>query len=243
MKVSKSRISLDSIFKGTQKAILTPSDVAKLTGLAPAYLEVALHRAVKRGTIIHLERQKYCIGSTHPFAVASNIAFPSYISFLSALSHHNLTTQMPRQITVASLRNRKPVMLGDDTVSFVALSAHRIFGYDRITLDGCFAFMATPEKAIVDSLYLPRHCPISESFAAIQAGTLDVHKILDFVRRMDSIVLLKRLGYLLDLARIDIPENLTPLLNRKLDLLNPLLPAKGDSNSKWKLIINERLEL
>jgi len=60
--------------------------------------------------------------------------------------------------------------------------------------------------------------------------------------KMNSIVVLKRLGYLLDLRGFGTYDELKDKLNDKFDLLNPLLPRTKEKNSKWKLIINQRLE-
>ena len=56
---------------------------------------------------------------------------------------------------------------------------------------------------------------------------------------MDSIVLLKRLGYILEQKKIDIYPKVKKYLNKRYDLLNPQLPSTKEKNTKWKLNINE----
>ena len=100
-------------------------------------------------------------------------------------------------------------------------------------------FIAEKEKAIVDSLYLPEYCPVDETYAALEAD-LDLNKLISYALKMNSIVLLKRLGYLLDLRGIDIHNQVRKKLNIRYDLLNPAFGRKGYKKSiKWKLIINE----
>jgi predicted transcriptional regulator of viral defense system len=57
---------------------------------------------------------------------------------------------------------------------------------------------------------------------------------------MESLAVIKRLGYLLEISGIDASEIKASFKNYT--LLNPNLPKKGDKNERWKLIINEVLE-
>jgi hypothetical protein len=75
----------------------------------------------------------------------------------------------------------------------------------------------------VDSLFLPKYCPI-EIFNGIREAGFDLNKLLIRGIKMNSIVILKRLGYLLDLRGFDTYDELKGKLNDKFDLLNPLLP-------------------
>jgi predicted transcriptional regulator of viral defense system len=99
--------------------------------------------------------------------------------------------------------------------------------------------VAEKEKLIVDSLFLPRYCPVDEIYNAMGDEKLSIDTLVEYGIRMDSVVTLKRLGYLLEKKGIDVYERLKLRLNRKYDLLNPLLPKKGEKNVKWRLIINE----
>ena len=68
-----------------------------------------------------------------------------------------------------------------------------------------------------------------------------VKKLIDYALKMNSIVLIKRLGYALEQNKIDIYLKVKKHLNKRYDLLNPHLPATGKNNTKWKLKINEGL--
>jgi predicted transcriptional regulator of viral defense system len=88
-----------------------------------------------------------------PFAIAPYLTapFPAYVSFWSALSHHGLIEQIPRQISVASLDRTRRV---DTAVG--AYDVHRIApdlfdGYRGAPETG---YLATPEKALFDTVYV-----------------------------------------------------------------------------------------
>src|SRR6185437_2347763 len=75
-----------------------------------------IHRLVVKGWLQRIESGKYVVvpraarggWHEHPFIIAAAISpTPYYISYWSALSHHDLTEQLPRGVFVASLGSRK----------------------------------------------------------------------------------------------------------------------------------------
>jgi predicted transcriptional regulator of viral defense system len=77
---------------------------------------------------------------------------PSYISFHSALCHHGLIEQAPQVIYVATLAPTRRVECPLGVVSFHQLSPDFYGGYEYDSHST--AEIATPEKALVDYLYL-----------------------------------------------------------------------------------------
>lgn len=221
-----------------QQAVFTSNDVQKLTGFTKDYLKVYLFRLKQRKLIREVEKGKYAL-SLHPFIIASNVVFPSYISFLSAYFYYGLTTQIPRTAQVISSHSKKELKLEDYKVQFIKIPPLRIFGYYKEKFMDKNIFVAEKEKAIIDSLYLPRYCPLDETNLALQSE-INVDKLIAYALRMDSIVLLKRLGYLLELHGIDIYTTIKSKLNRRYDCLDPDLKKKGQKSEKWRLVINTR---
>lgn len=220
--------------------VFTLHDAAKITGKTRQYLKLYLFRLKKRNLLKEVERGKYTM-AFNPFVVASHLTFPSYISFLSAYSYYQITTQMPRIIYVVSHAPKKRISYEQYTFQFITFSSQHIFGYKREEIGRNIIFIAEKEKAIIDSLYLPRYCAIDETFAALQDKDIDIVKLVHYARRMDSIIVLKRLGYLLEKREIDIFDDVKKELHGRYDLLNPYLKKTKIKNPKWKLIINEVL--
>ncbi len=224
-----------------EKPVFTVNDVAKIIGTEKEYARLYLYRLKSKGVMEAVERNKYTLADNHPYVTATNILFPSYMSFLTALHYYGATTQIPSSIYIASTRSKKSLNLKGYSVEFVKLKKERFFGYTREKFQGKFIFMAEKEKLIVDSLFLPQYCPIDETFKALEDKELNIDTLIEYGLKMDSIVTLKRLGCLLELTGIDVYDRLRYKLNRKYDLLNPFLAKKGDKNNKWKLILNEVL--
>lgn len=222
-----------------EKPVFTVNDVSKVIDADKEYARIYLNRLKAKGVVEAVERDKYVLAGTHPYVAATNLVFPSYMSFLTALYYYGATTQIPLTIYIASTRSKKSLTLKGYSLEFIKLKKERFFGYTREKFQGKFIFVAEKEKLIVDSLFLPRYCPIDDIYNAMGDKKLSIDTLVEYGLRMDSVVTIKRLGYLLEKKGIDVYEQLKLGLNKKYDLLNPLLSKKGEKNIKWRLIINE----
>ncbi len=223
-----------------QKNVFAIKDISKLIQKPAEYVWVYLHRLKSKGYIIEVERNKYTL-SKDPYEVGSNLVFPSYISFLSAYSLYGLTTQIPLNVQVVTIRPKKTLSYQGMKIKFITFQKQKIFGYSKQRFREKYFFLADKEKAIIDSLTFPEHCPISETFEALQSKELEIPKLVQYVLQMGSIVAVKRLGYLLEKTGIDVYSEVKNKLNPRYDSLNPLLGRSKNNSSKWKLNINEML--
>lgn len=228
--------------RGSKRSVFSIADIAKLSGKDGDYVKLLLHRLTEKGSLVRIEKNKYSLPDLNPLSVASSLTFPCYISFISAYSYYGLTSQIPSTISVVSLRQKKPVPYHGYEIRFIKFSRRRFFGYTREYVEGRTVFIAEPEKAILDSLLLPRYCPISETFSALKEAKLNHEKLLGYVERLNSRIAAKRLGYLLEAANIDLYGSLKNFIGRNYELLNPLKPPTNRRNVKWKIIVNEALE-
>ena len=219
--------------------IITISDASRIINKNRKYTVLYLKRLEKRKIIKRIEKGKYSLQDTPLQVIASNLITPSYISFLSGLSYHHLTTQIPRITQIVTKKSKKRISYEDGEIQFIKL--RRVFGYNREKTQFGYIFIGEKEKIIIDSLLLPKYCPINETINAIKESKLDVKKLIDYALKMNSVVLIKRLGYSLELNDIDIYPKVKNNLNKRYDLLNPHLPPTDKNNVRWKLKINEVL--
>ncbi len=79
------------------------------------------------------------------------VPYPAYISLWSALAHHEMIEQIPRQTYVASLDRSRVIAtsIGDYSIHHLA---PEIFG--GFTGDPGNGYIASPEKALFDSIYV-----------------------------------------------------------------------------------------
>ena len=226
----------DELKERMEAPVFRVGDVARITGKPKAYCRLYLLRLERRKKVVRIERGSYCLPGADLYAVASNLILPSYVSFLSALAFHHLTTQVPVQVQVAAARQKKGLEFGNARVIFIKLKTKALFGFGKQGE----AFIAEREKAIIDCLYQPGRAPVSEVLYALKQGELDVGRLEEFAEQLGSTVVKKRLGFLLESAGLQ--TRIKPRLNTKMDLLNPLNPKEGKTSGKWRLVLNEVFE-
>jgi len=224
-----------------ENPVILFNDVVREINKSKEYTRVYVHRLIKRNLLTEIEKGKYTL-SFDAIEIGPNLIFPSYISFISAYSIYGFTTQLPTKVQIVSLRSKKPVKAANSEIVFIKFKKKNFFGYKRERFRDKFIFIAEPEKAIIDSLYLPGYCPITESFEALKSKEIRVEKLMEYGLRMNSIVALKRLGCLLELNSIDIYEKIKHKFNKRYDMLNPFLKKSSHNSSKWMLNINEVFE-
>lgn len=76
---------------------------------------------------------------------------PAYVSFFSALSHHEMIEQIPRQVSVASLDRAQRITTTIGTYEIHHLAPELFTGYEGSEETG---YLATPEKALFDAVYV-----------------------------------------------------------------------------------------
>ncbi len=119
-----------------------------------------LTRWIKKGYIFRLKQSFYafCEYLSRPdyaFYFANKMYLPSYISLHSALSFYGMIPESVVQIT--SVTSRKSANFTNDMgeFSYRSVKQNIMFGYDLKSMsDGRTIKLATPEKAILDLLYL-----------------------------------------------------------------------------------------
>lgn len=134
-------------------------DVEKLT----PHSAVFLTRALQKGLIHRLNRGNYVnsflCGSPRVEEVACFLKPPAYVTCEWALNFHGISLQSPVVCTAATLssavgRERRIEYQGV-SIEFSRISQSLFFGF---TLIDRF-YMATPEKALLDTLHLRKRLP------------------------------------------------------------------------------------
>lgn len=124
----------------------------------PDHVRRQLSRWLRSGRIHQLRRGLYTLASPyqtsipHPFLIANALMPGSYVSEQSALAYYGLIPEYtPRTLSVSTLRPSQ----WEGGFHFQHLAPHLFFGYELIELpQGQDAFVATPEKALLDLAHL-----------------------------------------------------------------------------------------
>jgi predicted transcriptional regulator of viral defense system len=126
----------------------------------PKIVRLQLSRWVNSGRIYQLRRGLYSIAppyqkvKPHPFLVANRLQHSSYVSLQSALAFYSL---IPETVNITvSVTTGRPERLGTPLgiFEFRHIKSNLLFGYQMSDLGDQEALVATPEKALLDLVYL-----------------------------------------------------------------------------------------
>lgn len=215
--------------------------IANITGADAGYARLYLNRLEKRGMIQKLQRNAYTV-QKDPLVIASRITWPSYISLWSALRYHNLTEQLPNEITVltTSAKSRKAISVANTSIVFTRIKPQYFFGFSKVIVGGFEVFMAEPEKAILDTVLLKK-ASFSEAYSILEenADRLSIEKLADYVDRAGNAAVAKRLGWAMDrLGHAAASKKLKALAYGTRIPLDYARPLHGITDRKWGVIEN-----
>jgi predicted transcriptional regulator of viral defense system len=146
----------------------------------PLDVQRQLSRWVAAGRILKLRRGVYALAPphrkalAHPFVVANAMARGSYVSREAALAHHGLIPEYAPVTTSVTLGRpfRVTTPLGGHDVRHVTRDL--FFGYTLADVGGGQeAFVATPEKALLDLVHLRPGGDAPEHLRELRLQNLD----------------------------------------------------------------------
>lgn len=145
--------SYADLLRMERPVIETREAAVRLDMSVPAASQL-LRRLERSGLARRLRRGLWALQpDIEPFALPPYLTapFPAYVSFWSALASHGMIEQIPSQVYVASLDRTQKIAttIGDFSVHHLA---PELFGGHRLAAEG--GQLATPEKALFDSIYL-----------------------------------------------------------------------------------------
>ena len=163
------------------------------TGIAnPSNIEVQLSRWKKTGRLIQLRKGVYLLAEPYrkipvfELSVAAALRKPSYISLEKALEYHNLIPEAVHVFTSITPKRTEEIDTPLGTFSYQHLKESLFWGYFAVTMDRQTAYVATPEKALLDFFYL-RAGDISmdylEAFRLQNIRGIKFNKLLEFAQR------------------------------------------------------------
>jgi len=182
------------------------------------------------------EKGRYTL---HEFVIGSLLIKPYSVAYWSALHFYGLTEQIPITVfiqTTARKKKRETIVFGV-TYRIIRFKEDKLFGVRKEWVGETQINITDKEKTIIDCLDQPRYCGgVVEVAKGLKSGGLNAKKLVDYSQRMGNSGVIRRLGYLCDLLKIDI--SVPPIRNRSYLFLDPTMPGEGSRNSKWRLIVN-----
>lgn len=173
-----------------------------------------------------------------------------YIGYYSALQIHNLITQpsLKEQIVVSKQIRPSVLMIKEVPFQFIYHNENHFFGMKKVWIDSFHKVKCSDiEKTIIDCLYRPDYAGgIVEIIKAIYQtkNNMRYETLLDYAKRFKSPAVIKRLGFLLEMLKIEHPiiNDLLQLRTTAYVLLDPELPSNGKYTDRWRIRVNIDVE-
>jgi len=141
--------------RGLGKRVVTTNDVTLALGVERSAATHTLKRLTAEGLVTKIRHGLWAIDpALDPLVLPEYLTapLPSYVSFQSALYLRGMVSQVPEVIYVASLAQTRRVRTTLGAFSIHRLAPTFFGGYETLKESG--VRLATPEKALLDTLYL-----------------------------------------------------------------------------------------
>lgn len=212
-------------FKLNDLALLLNFDKTKTYNLIKALKKKKIIEVISSGV--------YSLNGVNDFVIGTYFNSPSYVSFLSALNYYGFSDNLPKKITFVSTKYKK-----NDNFKYVCLSNKRFFGYKR---EGEIV-IGEKEKVFVDSLLFSKYSGGIKEISRLLIGNLDkldINKLIDYSLKVESKMVLRRLGFILD-KRLDKKdkEKLLKKIGKGVGFLDPNIKIRKNLNKEWLLYTN-----
>jgi len=182
----------------------------------PANVRRQLSRLVASGRLIQLRRGLYALAPPfqkvrpHPFLIANRMVRASYVSRQSALEYYGLIPEHVPVVTSATTSRpwRRETPLG--TFEYRHIKPDFFHGYRTVELtEGQAALVATPEKALLDLLYLQPASDSLEYLAELRLESLeglDLNELRRLAESSGNAKLRRGTGLIEEMARDETGE-------------------------------------
>ena len=147
---------------------------------------------VKKGSIIRLKAGLFTLANipVSDFVVANKLCFPSYISLDTALSYHGVIPETVYSITSVTSKTTKEFEALNKRFVYFKIKKEAFSGYEIVKTENGVSYLASPEKAVADLLYL-NYLGKREYNDRIDWSKVSLGKIIGFLKLFSKKGLIK----------------------------------------------------
>jgi len=178
-------LALYARIAGFKRPVVTTTEVSAICQLLMPAASRALKRMEVARLVTRIARNLWMVGRQDPMKVASYMVEPhvGYVSLHTALRLHGMISQIPTDIYVVSTSRARRISTPIGTFSIHRMAPRMVDGYAFLPFP-----LATPEKALVDYLYLsPARSGLFSALPDLEIPpTFDIARAEGWVDRIPS---------------------------------------------------------
>jgi predicted transcriptional regulator of viral defense system len=135
------------------RPVIETGEAVSRLGISSAHAGWLLRELEQTGQVHRLGRGRWMLEQVDPFVALPYLTrpYPAYVSLWSALYSHGMIEQIPKQVFAVSLDRPRTIHTSIADYKIHRISADVFGGYEG---DDTTGFLATPEKALFDTVYL-----------------------------------------------------------------------------------------
>jgi len=182
---------LDFFKKNKERKIFHFNHLKLITGMNGHALHMALKRLTDKKLIRRICRGYYI----NPFSTATleeisaYIYEPGYISLESALSRYGVLSQIPQVLTCVTTRLPRVFNTSLGAIEYRQVKKCYFFGFDK---EGSY-FLAEPEKAFLDLLYLEKGRGAGRRYSEFNLKGFNLKRLNNYAKKMKLTLRLKEI--------------------------------------------------
>lgn len=246
-------------FTSIEQSTIRKEDVVSLLGCNPKSANQILLRLQSKGWLYRLKRGIYYFipisskSSTpaleNPLILVMDIFNNASISGWSAAEHWDLTEQIFNSISLVSTDKvrKNHQQIGDINLRIKSVTDDRYFGFKTIWMENKKIKFADPHRTLIDILDIPAFgggarlmYDIFKTYS--NSEHCDFSKLLEYAIRYGKGAVIKRLGYMAEHSKANVPGNFFKRckenISKGIILIDPDGPNAGNTSPDWRLKIN-----
>lgn len=165
-------------------------EISRILGISLDSARLSAHRYTKQGFLVRIKRNIYVLREKwnrldrmEKFQIANLIQVPSYISLMTAMDYYQITTQIQQDfIESIAVKRTKDTEIHKNVFNYSKIKTELYFGF----LKEKDAFIANPEKALLDAIYLMSLGRYKFDLASIDFSKFNLDKLLNVVDRFPA---------------------------------------------------------
>jgi predicted transcriptional regulator of viral defense system len=173
--------------KNNNKLYFNIDDIANQLSISRESAKVTANRYVKQELLLRLKNNFYIASDKFEalkeddlFYIANLLQVPSYISLASALSYYNISTQQLQDtIESVAFKRTKYIKARETEFKFILIKKSLYTGF---TKQDNF-FIALPEKALADAVYLTSLGKYNCDFNAIDFSKVNKAQVDKYIKK------------------------------------------------------------
>ena len=233
-------ITLQKKIKELDLEVFTLNDLVKTTGQKKEVLKSTLTRLVKQKKLVRIKKNYYSLSQIQNKFKLQQVFHETYIALYSALEYYQSTTQRYNNLDLITNKLLKTQKVNQTTIKFHKVKNKFFFGFVKVNINNSQVFISNIEKTIIDCVYFSSKMYLTDinDFINKYKHEIDLELLTVYLKKINSGILNKRIGYLLELNGLEIKDL---KFGNKYQKLNMNRKETKIKNSKWKLLINEEL--